>query len=372
MKSYCHIEEFGSDRYNLLPIMVYCFEKAVIWGPNGSAMKQSHIDGKSYFSPFELLDLIDAGYLQVMGREEWFHKEERTPDKWSVSSWLEGFDSKLRDYGIADQYKPLYQRRVIMASKATGDKEAVKLVSSKSKENISLVDFIQEQVRNKNLPPRILEYSLKIPSDEKRLLNVLASIHNNKVAFELSEADIPIVLENADVHLEYIRRKTRPNTSINTSFAPDKVKELIHILQSLSISKNPRKFIKDLESNERRIIATHELPTIAASNFPIRSLFSAAVNRDIEEYQQKVGRDNFDNSVSIISLILSIIGFQISPISTLGLLFSLYSGGQAAREKRGLLPTSNVTYMLPYVFSCGKANPTFKDMEFLYNKLQEM
>ena len=92
--TYCHIEEFGTNRYNLLPIMAYCFNHSVIWAPNMQNLGIAYKNGKSFFSPNHVLELIDSGNIKIIAREPWFYKEERlTPYKFQSPGWLNGIDS---------------------------------------------------------------------------------------------------------------------------------------------------------------------------------------------------------------------------------------------------------------------------------------
>ena len=381
MKSYCHIEEFGVNRYEFLPVMAYCFEKTAIWGPDFCAMKQSHDRGKSFFSPSNFLELVDKGHIQVMGREDWFCRKERSSGKFAVSSWLEGFDNVLRDWGWEDRKEALNFRRVIMEPPATGEEEAVKMLNSKLKKDKTYIDFVKKQISQSNLPTRPLKNANKAESDEEKLLSVLKSAHNNRIAFEHSKAEIPIVLENSDVYLENIFQKQQSRLKVkstsNNDF--DRVSEILSILQRFNIRKDPDEFIKNLESNERKTISK-EFSAIIELDVPVTALFSRAVRSDIDRYRNSQKNNILSTGVSLASLILALVLFQTPAFFTYqdifvsaGLILSMYPALKGISEQRGLMPArgENIEYRLPYVFSAGSANPNLINMLALYDQLQE-
>ena len=98
MDTYCHIEEFGENRYNLLPIMAYCFRHSIIWAPNMSKLDRAYRLGKSFFSPEDVLELIEQCHIQVIARENGMIKLSvcgQTPFNLQT-----GWTGSTPDYGI--------------------------------------------------------------------------------------------------------------------------------------------------------------------------------------------------------------------------------------------------------------------------------
>jgi hypothetical protein len=71
MRAFCHISEFNEFGYDILPSMILLSEKLVIWSPSGSQIEYFNNTNKTYFTRKNMLELIDEGYVQIIGRDSW-------------------------------------------------------------------------------------------------------------------------------------------------------------------------------------------------------------------------------------------------------------------------------------------------------------
>lgn len=114
--------------------MAYCFRHSIIGAPNMSKLDRAYRLGKSFFSPEDVLELIEQCHIQVIAREKWYDKIERLrPNAFQSSDWLDGIDSRLRDYAIADEHKPTTEKRVIIAPDEKGNAFSEQIMGSHRK-----------------------------------------------------------------------------------------------------------------------------------------------------------------------------------------------------------------------------------------------
>lgn len=171
MNTFYHIEEFGDDRYNLLPIIAYCFGHSVVWAPNMEAIEDAYKRGKSLFSAHDVLRLIESGHIQVMARKEWYHYDGRmTPGRFRSKGWHDEIDSKLLTFATEDFDKPLNERRAIMAEDEPGTEYAEKIVNSNKAKDKELIHYVEQQIRAENLPDSLRDYIVKSGFTEEEKL----------------------------------------------------------------------------------------------------------------------------------------------------------------------------------------------------------
>lgn len=380
--TYCHIEEFGDDRYNLLPIMAYCFNHSVIWAPNMEKLDAAYKAGRSFFSAGDILELIENRNIQVIARAPWYDKVERLePNRFQAPGWLEGVDNKLRDYAIADRDKPTVQKRVIIAPDEHGITFANRIMGSNKKKDIDFIDFIRKQKENGNLPQRIIKRLDYERFDEDESIRfILRSVYNNNDAFKLSHAEIPTVSDRPDIFLKCMEYDGLKYQYADKKPSPEQISAIMESLKFImSLNKDsltPRKFKRLIETGVRpRFIVDDfrrlsELTNIEVTTNEMLNVILSFVRNDMQLYK-KYDYFGLSDKAGLAGVFFGLITFSLSSImqSFISLGLSVFSSPTSARRALGI--PSETSISLPYLFAFGTDKPRYSKMEALYNMINE-
>lgn len=380
--TYCHIEEFGDDRYNLLPIMAYCFNHSVIWAPNMKELDAAYKAGKSFFSAGDILELIENRNIQVIAREPWYDKAKRLePYRFQSPGWLEGIDNKLCDYAIADRDKPTVAKRVIIAPEERGITFADRIMGSHKKKDIDLIDYIRKQKESGNLPQRLikrLDYE-KFNEDES-IRFILRSVYNNNDAFKLSNAEIPTVSDRPDIFLKCMEYDGLKYQYADKKPSPEQISAIMESLKSIMLlnknSLTPQKFKKLIETEVRpRFIVDDfrrlsEHTKIEVTPNEMLYVILSFIRKDMEHYN-KYDYFSLSDMAGLAGVLFSIITFSLSSkiLSSISLGLSVFSSRASVRHALGI--PSETSISLPYLFAFGTDKPRYSKIEALYNMINE-
>lgn len=385
MNSYCHIEEFGEDRYNLLPIMAYCFNHSVIWAPNMSKLESAYKNGKSFFSSRDVLELIEKRHIQVIARENWYYKEERfKPNAFQSPDWLDGVDNALRDFAIEDQKKATVDKRVIIAPNENGNNLSDIIMGSRKKKDMQLVDFIRQQMQEDNIPERIKQ-RIKIEqfNEDEAIKFLLRSAINNNDAFNITGAQFPTMSDHADVFLKYMEHTDSGYKDSKRMISIEKTMSLIdslRVIMSLNTTTlTPKKLKKLIEANQKpnfinddfeRLVEKGSMDSEPSTNKMLYTILSG-VKSDIDKLTYGKETLLFD-ILSIISLMLSFTTCCLNPFIPNCIGLALNTPASSSVSRLTLNPPSKVSFNLPYLFAFGNNTPSYKKMKQLYNSLYEV
>ncbi len=380
--TYCHIEEFGDDRYNLLPIMTYCFNHSVIWAPNMEKLDAAHKAGRSFFSAWDILELIENRNIQVIAREPWYDKVERlVPNRFQSPGWLEGIDNKLRDYAIADREKPTVEKRVIIAPEERGIMFADRIMGSHKKKDIDLIDYIRKQKENGNLPQRIIKrLDYEKFDEDKSIRFILRSVYNNNDAFKLSNAEIPTVSDRPDIFFKCMEYDGLKYQYAGKKPSPEQISAIMESLKFImSLNKDsltPQKFKKLIETGVRprfviddfRRLSEHT--KIEVTTNEMLNVILSFVRNDMELHK-KYDYFGLSDKAALVGVIFCLITFSLSSKmqSLISLGLSAFSSLASARHALGI--PSETSISLPYLFAFGTDKPRYSKIKSLYNMISE-
>lgn len=383
MNAFYHIEEFGEDRYNLLPIMAYCFNHSVIWAPNMLKLESAYKNGKSFFSPHDVLELIEGRHIQVIARERWYYKEERfKPNAFQSPDWLDGVDNTLRDYAIADQQKANVDKRVIIAPEEKGNKLSEKIMGSKRRKDLQLVEFVRQQMQDDNIPERIKQ-RIKIEqfNEDEAVKFILRSSINNNDAFNITGAQFPTMSDHADVFLKYMEHTDSGYKDSQRMLSLEQTMSIIdslRVIMSLSTTTlTPKKLKKLINSNQKpnfinddfeRFVEKSSMGSVPSTNKILYTIFSG-VKSDIDKITYGKGPLFFD-IISLISLTVSLITCCLQPSIQNAIGLALNSPASSSVSRLTLNPPSKVSFNLPYLFAFGTNTPSYRKMKKLYESLK--
>lgn len=385
MNAYCHIEEFGEDRYNLLPIMAYCFNHSVIWAPNMLKLGTAYKNGKSFFSPGDVLELIDGGYIQVIARERWYYKEERfKPNAFQSPDWLDGVDNALRDFAIEDQKKANVDKRVIIAPDEKGNKLSDIIMGSRKKKDLQLVEFVRKQMQDDNIPYRIKQrIQIEQFNEDEALKFILRSVINNNDAFNITGAQLPTMSDHADVFLKYMEHTDSGYTDFKKNLSLERVMSIIdslRVIMSLNTTTLTPKKLKKLimedkkpnfiDDDFQRFSENSSEDSFISTEKVICTILSG-IKSDIDKLT--CGKTTFlFDIISVISLTLSFIGCIMQPNIPNAMALALNMPASSSVSRLTFNPPSRVTFNLPYLFAFGSNTPSYRKMKKLYDSLSEV
>lgn len=385
MNAFYHIEEFGEDRYNLLPIMAYCFNHSVIWAPNMSKLESAYKNGKSFFSSHDVLELIERRHIQVIAREKWFYKEERfKPNAFQSPDWLDGVDNVLRDYAIADQQKVNIEKRVIIAPDENGNNLSDKIMGSRKKKDIQLVEFVRRQIREDNVPERIKQrIQIEKFTEDEATKFILRSAINNNDTFNLIGAQLPTMSDHADVFLKYMEHTDSGYKDSKRMISLEQTMALIdslRVIMSLSTTTlTPKKLKHLIETNQKpnfinddfeKFVENGSIDSVPSTNKMLYTILSG-VKSDIDKITYEKGPLLFD-IVSLVGLTVSLITCCLQPSiqNQIALALSIPASSSVSRLILNL--PSKVSFDLPYLFAFGTNTPSYRKMKKLYESLNEV
>lgn len=385
MNAFYHIEEFGEDRYNLLPIMAYCFNHSIIWAPNMLKLESAYKNGKSFFSSHDVLELIESRRVQVIAREKWFYKEERfKPNAFQSPDWLDGVDNVLRDYAIADQQKTNVDKRVIIAPEEKGNKLSEKIMGSRKRKDLQLVEFVRQQMQDDNIPERIKQ-RIKIEqfNEDEAIKFILRSSINNNDAFNITGAQFPTMLDHADVFLKYMEHTDSGYKDPQRMLSLEQTMSIINslrIIMSLSTTTlTPKKLKKLINSNQtpnfiyddyERLIDKGSADSEASTEKILYTILSG-IKTDIDSFAYEKPTSLFD-IISVVSLTLSLACCIFQPTIQNAIGLALNSPASSSVSRLTLNPPSKVSFNLPYLFAFGTNTPSYRKMKKLYESLNEV
>jgi hypothetical protein len=113
---FCHISEYGEDGYAQIKDMLLITAPLTLWSPSSTLLIS-----KSDLSPREFINLVDEGFIRVIGREEWLTSAKfRNEHKFQHARWNAAIDDRLKVFAEEDKTESPERRRVVVAPPADG------------------------------------------------------------------------------------------------------------------------------------------------------------------------------------------------------------------------------------------------------------
>src|SRR5712691_10286848 len=95
--TFFHINDYDEAGYAALPRLIAISYPLVSWAQSGQLLEKCYHDEKNEcsISPEQFIKLIEECHIQIIGREEWFNKDDRNRHPWSGAHWHDGFDDRV-------------------------------------------------------------------------------------------------------------------------------------------------------------------------------------------------------------------------------------------------------------------------------------
>lgn len=372
MKIFSHISEFNEEGYKLLPSMLLLSNKLTLWSPSSIQMKKYNDEGISYITPNNILELIEKGQIQIIGRKNWIRdKKFRENHPWAFGKWDENFDGKIYDWAYEDENKSIEEKRVIIADDEKGYTWAEQFLGDN--ENRLKIQYLEERIKNNLLPKGTLE-RISGKDFQEKLTILIRDIYNHYAAKENAGANASI---EPDKWADIIYSTLNINSEIHkplTEIEPEKIYDIIEELSRFDFCKDFESFKKVLKYQER---VKSEIIEIANSGKSIKDVMMQATLKGVKTPKWvEVLKPNSDDFISISSIICSIITFDFST-SGIASIFLLLAGitkeafSEDTFAKRVLKRTSLIKVKpsqeaLPFILALGRENHTHEEAKRIH------
>lgn len=266
MRCFLHISEFGFEGYRYLPGLAAISDDLVLWAPAALQAEQARKAGASLLGAEELLGLVEAGRVRIVGREHYLMEKDSRENGWTLAEWTTTFDTEIAAIAAKDLNRPPERRRVFFAEPEQGESWARQELAAQSSRSRQVEDLIFApgalDPGQSRLLPGLVEKLSRLESREEQLELALRDIRNHTLATDEVEADFsvePLAFREIVADLGNHRQpETNPAPPPPTL---DGFRELLDIVMSLA----PLESAADV----RRLLDLKELPVV---RFQIESL----------------------------------------------------------------------------------------------------
>jgi len=186
MEIFSHINELRQDGFPALRTLVLASRKVVLWAPSASYMLELCGRDPMAPSPEELLQYIELGEVQVVGREWWIRNDKQRQDRdWVHTRWVSSFDDKILEWWHEDARlgKARQKARVIAVEDETGTSWAQGQIDSGRYDVEALLLTVERSL------PGYQDKANRFDTAHDKAVSVLRDARNHAIAFAQSGAD---------------------------------------------------------------------------------------------------------------------------------------------------------------------------------------
>lgn len=321
--TFCHISDYGTQGFNLLPQMIEISYPLVLWAPPGSQVNECYRAGTCLLPPAKLIEYVEKGFIHIVGREKWLLDESyrrHYADAHPFATWHDNFDGALKSIWHTQQNMPKNQRSIILASEADGLEWAKQLIQ----EEPERIDPIWERIETKRIPMVSLKRIQQYTGDkEKSVLQVLSDVRNHTKAIHDIDADLPFLLhENDSRFFRFLEKSGANKLPQKKQFFQQGTQ--LHLIQEsdrlLSYIKHPEKFssLDDFIGSEAHkdlakwLHSTVNLAQFYWSRQRLRAFMVGQLRHDIEQRKPTdnpwdiIGSSRLEKMVNVGGLITGI------------------------------------------------------------------
>ncbi len=200
--AFCHISIYDEKGFGLVPQMIETSYPLILWAPPGARWNEYYDRGICSVSPEELVNYVEKGFVQIVGREKWLLDEQyrhKYADNQPFAKWHENFDGALKSIWRDQQSMPEHERSVRIAPDEDGWQWADALLQAEP----DRIDRIWERIMKGQIP----QYSLKKIRAQgygekdkyKAVRQVLHDVRDHRKAIYDAQANIPFLLYESEV-----------------------------------------------------------------------------------------------------------------------------------------------------------------------------
>lgn len=191
--TFYHINDYNEQGFANLPSYIASSYPIVLWSPSGRLLTRCYKDGICPITPEQFLQLVEAGYIHIIGREWWFEKSKRLNYPWPDGVWLDGFDDRITAILRERERSPEHERSVRIVEEQDGPAWAENYIHSK---DASIITIIERLIREHRVPQGVEEKASRKLQEGNRVeavKMVLRDLRNHVKSKSLAKAKVPFL-----------------------------------------------------------------------------------------------------------------------------------------------------------------------------------
>ncbi len=188
MRVFSHASDYQVEFWRHLPALVLLSKPLILWAPTAGSLRKAFDTGASRVGPRKLLDLIEAGFIEIHAREQWYDPVHRKKMRFRDGDlWDSEFDGELlrRFRAHGSGFNNLFAHPL-----GGGDSWAEEQIASQSTTYLRALDFVQRgQVMQASLA-KAASFAATEPGDVVRVLLRDAKNHMEALGLVGAGADV--------------------------------------------------------------------------------------------------------------------------------------------------------------------------------------
>lgn len=344
MRVFCHISDNTEGAWRSFPMLFLMSKPLAIWAPSGAEIKIAWEEHHSLISPAALIDLAEAGEIEIHARERWYDPMARKSGRWTLPhEWSEEFDGRLAKAfaKMGSGFQGLFAH-----PDGVGDEWADRQLQQNSDSYVAAL----KMVRDKSVMPSTLirAKQLGLTSSAEIAKLVLRDAKNHIDAFAGAKANID--LEPDDFWWTrplLCQEEFDPGSRPSARTAPIQYRnyrELSKIINEISRPKTLQDLItvkKDLGENLRKQIWEMYEAEASPSLIEEIRLEDLVQQRSLIQYLFGDGiTDRVANAASVAGLVAGVCDAltQVSAAAVVGMAAGLYPPLKSFILDKGIIP----------------------------------
>jgi hypothetical protein len=379
VKVFSHISEFGPAGMQNIPALTFISEKVSLWSPSASFIEEANRAGHSELTARDMLELVDGGHIQIMGRHWWFFDKNLRnsfPSGYRFANWDNNFDNALQLMAVQDRDKALENRRVVIAEEEDGLSWAEEAIESSADAHVAAV-ATAKTILSSSYTLGLSEKLAKAKTETDRLKIVLRDIRNHSKAFVDSRADQLVVL--AQEAQSYAQAVSGDNQN-RLAFAAEqeRLPELVDFVSKISKPRNFQELLRLLNEKDLAIFRA-EVTALMYSNTPVDVEVLARIHagtRELTWRETLWGKDLVQATTRLgptaLGLLIAFLTIQFEPVALIGLLIQAIQTVVPLGTKLGALPAPDyVGPRFPFILGFGRDSPTYSQIREMVALIEE-
>jgi hypothetical protein len=264
MKTFCHINEYAPEQFDCLSAMILASDKITLHSLSGVVLDQARHARAFPFSNREVLDLVNAGHVQVSARESWFDKRHRSKHPWPGAVWVADLDDELSRLAQNEGAKDDVDRApVFVLPEETGHTRALEQEEKRTKEYERAAELLESRA----VPTGTLQKLAKLTKKSDKIKMILRDAYNHVDVQKRLRAQLPIEPEAATIRMTSIARTTVESSPKDPELREQcRMNEIIDLIRALQPVETFKDFLAQIDLVKPH---RHELGSFLISDAPV-------------------------------------------------------------------------------------------------------